>query len=611
MLRIKRALFLATLVLLAAVSAQATARKPFVDYWVGIYKGRVQVGCIHTTLSSDKLDGNEVLRRDERICTRIREGKDGSLEMDVRWSVLVDKDFAPITVHADVHSANVHDSPERKSEKTDTTADLRYGVDSFQVVVLEDGKKTEHSYAIENKINYIVDFGGRKMVVGSDISTSLVYALSGVVCHWSTSPSEWHVERRETVEANGSTFDAYALTRQDVKGTAWVTADGALVKAEYPSGHVTMLRQPLETATKWLASNGSNIGAVEVDKQIDDSRSLRALQIRLLGVPDKSIVISDDRQKATYDPAKHSAEYSITARAFDASKSLSLPVKAKQLAKWLSDSRGIEASAESIRDLAKEIVGSETDSYKAACRLRDWVNHNITYTDPTDVPKSAVAILKARKGVCTHYSVLYTALARAVGIPTKLAVGYVYGTWDGYGNFQMHTWAESYVGEWVAMEPTWGDEVVDPTHIKMFEGGEETAFDHYDVSGCMTAEIIATTPGVKASQQGKGHIIWASASDTIMENRITDNRSELSWYGGWGSGEVPSVIPPGSIVATASNGAQLIFSPATKVDSPGTPNYEFYHSTYPDGLVVVFPDGVTRVWPEGSRMEIVPPKAAL
>jgi transglutaminase-like putative cysteine protease len=62
---------------------------------------------------------------------------------------------------------------------------------------------------------------------------------------------------------------------------------------------------------------------------------------------------------------------------------------------------------------------------------------------------------------------LYTALARAAGIPTRMAGGIVY--LEGVG-FLYHAWAESDVGGWVSVDPTFDQVGIDATHIKLVEG---------------------------------------------------------------------------------------------------------------------------------------------
>jgi len=80
----------------------------------------------------------------------------------------------------------------------------------------------------------------------------------------------------------------------------------------------------------------------------------------------------------------------------------------------------------------------------------------------------ALTSLKSRTGNCQTHARLYTALARAAGIPTRFVSGLVH--LDGKG-FLYHSWAESLLnGRWVAVDPTYNQVPTDPTHLKFFEG---------------------------------------------------------------------------------------------------------------------------------------------
>jgi transglutaminase-like putative cysteine protease len=69
---------------------------------------------------------------------------------------------------------------------------------------------------------------------------------------------------------------------------------------------------------------------------------------------------------------------------------------------------------------------------------------------------------------------LFTALARAANIPTRIVNGLVYSA--EYEGFLYHAWPEVYVGEWRALDPTFGQDRVDATHIKLTEGTSEGLF---------------------------------------------------------------------------------------------------------------------------------------
>jgi transglutaminase-like putative cysteine protease len=146
------------------------------------------------------------------------------------------------------------------------------------------------------------------------------------------------------------------------------------------------------------------------------------------------------------------------------------------LAKALEPTLAVESDAPAIRETAQRVVGGEADAWKAAKKLNLFVNGYLekVYGASSD---RATDVLKARKGDCTEHSLLLTALARAVGIPARRVDGLVYmESTDKVPALYWHEWVEVFVGEWIAIDPTFGQTVADPTHIAFGnEGRTDTA----------------------------------------------------------------------------------------------------------------------------------------
>jgi transglutaminase-like putative cysteine protease len=69
------------------------------------------------------------------------------------------------------------------------------------------------------------------------------------------------------------------------------------------------------------------------------------------------------------------------------------------------------------------------------------------------------------------------ALARAVGIPARQVYGLVYARYaDGADALYWHAWAEvRSAGEWIAIDPIFGQPVADATHVALGRGAQEDA----------------------------------------------------------------------------------------------------------------------------------------
>ena len=87
---------------------------------------------------------------------------------------------------------------------------------------------------------------------------------------------------------------------------------------------------------------------------------------------------------------------------------------------------------------------------------------------------SALEVLHTRVGDCNEHTALYVALARALDIPARVAVGLVHL----HGAFYYHAWAEVYLEEngrglWLPVDPTLNEFPADATHIRLSRGGLE------------------------------------------------------------------------------------------------------------------------------------------
>jgi cytochrome c-type biogenesis protein CcmH/NrfG len=92
--------------------------------------------------------------------------------------------------------------------------------------------------------------------------------------------------------------------------------------------------------------------------------------------------------------------------------------------------------------------------------------------------------LLSRQGDCTEHAVLFAALARALGIPTRVAIGLIYvpNGDSNLGRFVYHMWDEIYLsdrdyGEWVPIDATNPEPMPDATHIKIADSALSSTSD--------------------------------------------------------------------------------------------------------------------------------------
>jgi transglutaminase-like putative cysteine protease len=143
---------------------------------------------------------------------------------------------------------------------------------------------------------------------------------------------------------------------------------------------------------------------------------------------------------------------------------LDLPVREHQ--EFLEPSAYIQCNNSDIIAKASEFVGDERDAKKAVGKLVRGV-YNLLEKKPTASLPSAIDVLKTREGDCNEHSILFTALARAAGIPTKIYVGLI--NLNGSAYFY-HAWCAVWLGKWVPVDPTFNQYPADVGHLKLKEG---------------------------------------------------------------------------------------------------------------------------------------------
>lgn len=119
-----------------------------------------------------------------------------------------------------------------------------------------------------------------------------------------------------------------------------------------------------------------------------------------------------------------------------------------------------------VAETAEQVTEGASNAYEQAVKLQDWFASDGGFTYDTTVTSgtgsSAIArFLRDKEGFCVHFSFSMAAMARTLGIPARVAVGFTPGTVQADGAMSVglrdaHAWPELYfegVG-WTRFEPT-------------------------------------------------------------------------------------------------------------------------------------------------------------
>ena len=106
--------------------------------------------------------------------------------------------------------------------------------------------------------------------------------------------------------------------------------------------------------------------------------------------------------------------------------------------------------------------------------MEHFVDEYVTKKDFAQVFASAAEVAKSREGDCKAHAMLLAALARARGIPARVAMGLVY--LKGSQAFFYHMWTEVYIdGRWVPIDGTLGRGGLGAGHLKLAQSNLDGA----------------------------------------------------------------------------------------------------------------------------------------
>ena len=258
------------------------------------------------------------------------------------------------------------------------------------------------------------------------------------------------VTRRDsllTIVERSSTSPLVTTMRLDATGRA------AMTQFDLPFGRVAVVLA--DSATAMAANGGGSLAdesytrtLVRTGIKLPRAREIDTLRVRLalmdtagrlpdLTGPGQRVVSREGNVGAI----EITRRYPRVRAAFPAA-----PTPA--LREYLEPNAYVQSDERRLVALAKRVVGTERDLFTAALALERWVADSMRF-DLGVAFAPSVEVFERRRGTCVAYATLLATLTRALGIPTRIAMGYVYVN----GIFGGHAWAEVRVGEdWIPID---------------------------------------------------------------------------------------------------------------------------------------------------------------
>ncbi|MFO7769432.1 MAG: transglutaminase-like domain-containing protein [bacterium] len=385
-------------------------------------------------------------------------------------------------------------APVRRRGEAATSFEAQGGVDGSKIrlVTRQGGEREGREQTIPIDGPVYMDVGPRMLLAGEGLRegrTITVPTFDPVSMR--VSSTQIRVAGRDTLRIGGDEVPAWRLESEfmGLTLTSWVDSEGNEVRATAPLG-IRIDTEPREVALEqgWdddRALDLVNLAAVPAGvMKIEGARQVDSMTVRLEGIEHGDFEFTFGRQELIEELVEVRVEDTRLLADYE------MPSRERVLRRWLEPSPFVQSDDRRIERRMRIIRGNTTSAREYVERLVGWVYGYLEKQPSAGLP-NAVEVLSRRAGDCNEHTVLFTALARAAGVPTQMNVGVVYLD----GSFYYHAWPTVWVGQWVAVDPTFDQFPADATHISFLRGDLDRQMELLKVIGRVRIDVVSYHPG--------------------------------------------------------------------------------------------------------------------
>ncbi len=474
---------------LGAVRADTAA----VEWWTGIYLNDGKVGYAWSRRESV---GDTLFRVETTQLLQLTAlGVDQVLNLRSESTLNPDYSLRSFSFALSTDAAGSGPTAAGRGLAGGTSIEIRGGVDGrrLRVVVGAPGERgAEQVIPLDGPI--YLDAGPELLLARDGFTVGETVAVPVFdPASMATVAHQIRVAGRDTVLLAGTSRPAWRLETEYLGLTAriWVDDRGRELVGELPFGFATfqIRREDRDTALTagWERSTALdivNLAAIPAGvMKIEDARNVDSMTVRLGGVDFSEFDLTFGRQELIEEIVEVKIEELASLADY------SLPAGGVGLRRYLGPTPLVQSEDPLIVGTARRIRGSRRSARAFAETLVHWIYEELAKEPTAGIP-SALEVLERRRGDCNEHTTLYTALARAVGLPTLMNAGVVYLD----GRFYYHAWPSVWIGDWVAVDPTFDQFPADATHISFIRGGLEQQVDLMRIIGRITIDVVRYEP---------------------------------------------------------------------------------------------------------------------
>ncbi len=434
------------------------------EYWMGIYMEGVKVGYSHaleTSFSSQgesfikSINGSwmrvsrlggapvEIVSSQESVYT----GDERPIETVVRTKMLESEIVLQVEIQKD---KILFKSGEKLIKELPYTEEFYLGIPLEEIIEagdLKPGKKL--TFPILDPLSYAIKDSTFEVVGEEDI---LILGEKKRL---------WHV-RTEMMSIIPLVMEEWI----DEKGDIWKSVSQVSFMT------TTSIRMPKEKALEMSEENLDIAFSTIIRSNVvfENPLQVKEITFQLSGISPE-IVKGFPFDSGSQTLIEIQGDFSLVrtnSQIFREEESATIPIVDNRFQDDLKSTSFCQSDDRGIVEKAKEIVGEEKNAWRAAKKIAEWVEREMSANYDVGFA-TAAEILEYKEGDCSEHTVIMVALCRAVGIPARAAVGVMYAN----GIFAYHMWPEVYVGRWIDLDAKWlavdeetGEYFTDATHIK-------------------------------------------------------------------------------------------------------------------------------------------------
>jgi len=262
-------------------------------------------------------------------------------------------------------------------------------------------------------------------------------------------------------------------------------ADAAGQVIQVTMGGFMEIRQESEERAKKIEETGDLFvtGAVRIEKDLGHPAGVEELVVEVSG---KGVDLLTEGPRQTLSEGTQPGTRILK---IGKGHHKRFPAKEDEIKEALARTLTYPARHERIIALAKRAIGDAGNDTEKVRRMLEFVSDYIEDVYGVE-HMTALQILATKKGDCSAHAMLFVALARATGIPSREVGGYMY-MGDELKAFGGHAWCEVVLdGHWVEVDPTWNQMAPDATHIT-FDRGNAGGDAHLRTFGRLEFKILS------------------------------------------------------------------------------------------------------------------------